>query len=750
MVHVLTITVDQIDVPLTLPVLRQGNRWFLRREHLRRFPLQPPRGWLRQPSQIALDRANGFALEVDHVEQAMHLTVPADWHRSMTPSLEVPVASEPPALPPPPSSTDVLHALTIRLNRVDEGWVLPVLRRDERWYMSRDNLHRLPLRPPQGWDSLPTLVPLDREFGFEADYDASEQRMELTAPVEWLGHRYTWIGGVPTEPVEPPTRGPSGLVLNYDLGLSQTLGSDAASGRSSRAAIATEWRWFNQGTGTLTHTQLNQFRRVGGGGRYGGTGHGGDDGGWHGDSVRLDTRWQESRPDRLLRWEVGDAITDPGTGMHALRFGGLKIGTDFDLQPYLVTSALPTWFGATALPSTVDLYIDGMRRYHGEAAPGTIALDNLPGVSGSGQATIVVTDALGRRRTVELPFYASTKLLRAGLTGWSFSMGHARLGYGLESNRYDERLLASGRIRHGVTPHLTVGAAFETSEGVRTLGFLGAWAPGNVGVLTPSLSISDATDPVTGAMIGGSRLGLGYEWANRWFSFNAEAARTTDGYRDVGSLYGARWPRSLARLGLGWSLGMNGSIGLNWLRQIDFTGAEGRYLSANWYRNIGAEWGISVALTRSRTDRNETIGWLSLTRSLGPRLNASVQHTTGAGRDNTTVAVSQMMTSEDRTSWRVQTTTGSDKPAVQADYVTELPLARTQAQLYARGNEMNGWLGAQGAMAWMAGHRLATRSIPDAFGLVSTDGVAGVTVRVENRRVGETNSDGLLIAPLHG
>lgn len=50
----------------------------------------------------------------------------------------------------------------------------------------------------------------------------------------------------------------------------------------------------------------------------------------------------------------------------------------------------------------------------------------------------------------------------------------------------------------------------------------------------------------------------------------------------------------------------------------------------------------------------------------------------------------------------------------------------------------------------MAGHRLAARTIPDAFGLISTDGVAGVTVRVENRRIGETNGDGLLIAPLYG
>lgn len=785
LIHELTVRVDPAQPGRLLPVLRRGERWFIRREHLQRLALRPPPGWASVPPLVALDRKQGFEAVYDAATQRLDLSVPAGWlgqggdlrpaerndlrvggiaspvdpavAAQSAGSVEaVPaLASSPPrpevaaaaAVTMPPRverapSEGLVHALTIRVNRADAGWVLPVLRRGGRWHMSRENLQQLPLRPPSGWEALPPMVALDHEHGFETEYDAAEQRLELTAPVSWLGHRYTWIGGGPAEPVEAPTTGPAGLVLNYDLAASQSLGGDGPAGRASRLALATEWRWFSTGTGTLTHTQLSQFRRVGD--------LGGGEGGWHGNSVRLDTRWQETRPGRLLRWELGDAVTDPGTGMHALRFGGLKIGTDFDLQPYLVTSALPTWFGSTALPSTVDLYVDGLRRYHGEAEPGTIALDAIPGISGSGQATIVVTDALGRRRTIEFPFYATSRLLREGLTGWSFSMGHARLGYGLESNRYDERLLATGRIRHGLTRQLTAGAAFEATEGVRTIGFLGAWAPGNAGVLTPSLSVSDATDPLTGSALGGSRLGLGYEWGNRRFSFNAEAARTTAGYRDVASLYGAHWPRSLTRLSLGWGLGMNGSMGLSWLRQIDAQGQDGRYLSANWYRSFGPDWGISLALTRSRTEFSETAGWLGITRTLGPRLTTTVQQTMGSGRDGTTVAVSQMMTADQRDAWRVQATTVGEKPAVMADYTTETPLARAQAQVQARGENLSAWLGAQGAVAWMSGHRLASRSIPDAFGLVSTDGVPGVTVRVENRRVGETNSDGLLLAPLYG
>lgn len=483
-----------------------------------------------------------------------------------------PVTPPSPALLPataPAGSGNAVHALTIRLNLADSGWVLPVIRQGERRFISRDNLRRLPLRPPEGWEAVPPLVALDRQSGFEVEYDASEQRLELTAPVSWLGHRKTHIGGPPREPVAAPRRGPSGLVVNYDIAASHGIGGDPGASRATRLAVATDWRWFNHRTGTVTHSQLNQYRRVSGDGGIPGAGA---DDGWHGDSVRLDTRWQDTRPDRLLRWQVGDGITDAGTGMHPMRFGGLKIGTDFDLQPYLATGALPTWFGAVALPSTVDLYIDGLRRYQGQAAPGTIALDTIPGISGGGQATIVVTDTLGRRRTIEFPFYATSKLLREGLTSWSLATGFARLGYGLESNRYDDRLIATGRIRHGVGRELTIGASAEASEGVRTLGFLGAWSPGSAGVLTPTFSISDASDRHSGRAIGGSQLGLGYEWGNRWLSFNAEATRTTRGYRDVASLHGARWPRSIARFSLGRSLGQNGSIGLSWVRQVETRG----------------------------------------------------------------------------------------------------------------------------------------------------------------------------------
>ena len=86
---------------------------------------------------------------------------------------------------------------------------------------------------------------------------------------------------------------------------------------------------------------------------------------------------------------------------------------------------MPAYFGSVALPSTVDLFIDGMRRYRGDVPPGPFALDAIPRINGSGEATLVVTDALGRSQTIAFPFYASARLLLPGLSRWSLAAGIA-------------------------------------------------------------------------------------------------------------------------------------------------------------------------------------------------------------------------------------------------------------------------------------------------------------------------------------
>src|SRR5690606_21038420 len=142
--------------------------------------------------------------------------------------------------------------------------------------------------------------------------------------------------------------------------------------------------------------------------------------------------------------------------------GGVQVGTDFSLQPYLITAPLPSFIGAVTLPSKVDLYINGLKRYSGEVPAGPFELNTgINSVNGAGQAQIVMTDTLGQITTLNFPIYNTPRLLRQGLSEWSMELGVVRRGYGIDSFSYDGEPVLNAIWRRGLTDHFTLEAHGE-------------------------------------------------------------------------------------------------------------------------------------------------------------------------------------------------------------------------------------------------------------------------------------------------
>ena len=78
------------------------------------------------------------------------------------------------------------------------------------------------------------------------------------------------------------------------------------------------------------------------------------------------------------------------------------------------------------LPSTVDLYIDGLKQSSQRVTPGDFLLDTLPSFTGSGQAEVVITDINGQRRTVQLDLYGAPGMLAEGFSSGSLDIGWMR------------------------------------------------------------------------------------------------------------------------------------------------------------------------------------------------------------------------------------------------------------------------------------------------------------------------------------
>ena len=256
-----------------------------------------------------------------------------------------------------------------------------------------------------------------------------------------------------------------------------------------------------------------------------------------------------------------------------MRLGGGQVSSDFGLRPDLVTYPLPVISSSTAVPSTVDVVVDGVRQFNEAVQPGPFVVRTLPVVTGAGDIAVTVQDALGRQTLVTLPFYASATLLKPGLASYSLEAGTVRENYALSNDRYVGSA-ASASLRYGLTDWLTLEDHAEATDTLVLLGGGAAMRLGSFGVFNAALSGSVARGVVpTGS--GGNSGGLvsaGFQRISRGLSFSLSGTYAIAGYRDIAAQYGSPVPRSTLNASLGYQLGRWGSVGVGYVNQVGKTG----------------------------------------------------------------------------------------------------------------------------------------------------------------------------------
>lgn len=297
------------------------------------------------------------------------------------------------------------------LNQQRTGQVVPVRVQGGHYLVQAEVLRarHVPLAPGAGdW------VAVDRIDGVAVRYDSVAQRLEVDMPAQWLPAQHLGSGaGQDPAPIAPGR----GVVLNYDLYASHVEGGSAS------LSLWNEQRWFGA-WGVLSNTGI--VRR---GGRlsWAGTGQG---------YLRYDTSWRWADRARVRTLIVGDLITGALPWGRAVRIGGVQIARSFEIRPDLVPFPVPSFAGEAAVPSSVDLFLNGQRTASEQVQPGPFVFNTLPYVNGAGEAALVTTDALGRQVQTTLPFYVSSTLLKPGTSDYSLAAGALRRGYGIESFGY--------------------------------------------------------------------------------------------------------------------------------------------------------------------------------------------------------------------------------------------------------------------------------------------------------------------------
>jgi outer membrane usher protein len=607
--------------------------------------------------------------------------------------------------------------LEVMLNGNDTHQIGHFTREGEHFHASSETLRKLGFRLPA--DAPPTIE-LGSIPGVVVHYDEPAQQLDITAPFDLLNVSAAVLNARPN-PIPQPQASP-GLLMNYDL---YTTHDDK--GNSSLSAY-TELRAFNQ-WGVLSNTALSRVNDVHGFGTQT-------------DSVRLDTTFSHSFVDSALTLRLGDIISGSLDWSRATRLGGVQLQRNFALQPDLVTFPVPAFYGQAALPSTVELYVNGLKQYSGHIPAGPYQLNTVPIVNGNGQAEVVVTDALGRQTSLAFPFYTANQLLRAGLSDYSLDAGFVRKDYGLSSWSYGNDPAFSGVYRYGVRDWLTLSGHAEGTAGLVNGGAGAVVQIGRAGIV--NVAYSDSSDHGT----TGSQAELGYNWRNERFNFSLDTLRTFGDFRDVASRYGALPPQRSDRALAGVTMGPYGSLGLSYVNLQYPDQPRSRFASAYYFKSLGTRASLDLSINQNLDDHADRSLFFGVSLALDHNVSGSLSVQHDHNGTLFTADASQPVSPDGGFGWRVRAQTGEGENGGQAEmgYRGQNGEVIAGVQSFAGGSY--GYADFSGALVFMDRQFFAARHIDDAFAVVSTNGVAGVPVKLENRPIGVTNSSGDLLITL--
>ena len=625
--------------------------------------------------------------------------------------------------------------LDVTLNGASAGLAHFDYREDQLW-ASIGVLQQLGFILPAG---ITDPVPLNSLANVKVDYNARLQTVSLIAPLSMLNLNTTVLNNRDSRRTQASSS--PGVLLNYNLYGLQTENS------STNLSAYTELRAFNS-HGVLSSTALTTGNRLSN--RSANNDNNNRD--WDSRTVRLDTSWSQSFPDKLMTVRAGDILTGALSWTRSTRLGGLQIGSNFDLQPYMTTIPLPSFFGSATLPSAVELYVNGLKQYSGDVPAGPFELDTAPSISGAGNAQLVLTDALGQSSTVNFSLYDTHRLLRPGLSDWSVELGAVRENYGIKSFDYGSDIAASGTWRYGVNNRFTAETHGEATKDLANAGIGGTWVLGGPGgVLFASLAGSESQGE-SGTQYSGS-----YLWNNNRFNIGINTLGTNGNYRDVATQYGSTPIRQSNRFSTGYSTQSLGNFGVSY-NEVDYAEEDtAQFASAYWSKSFGRHLSLSANYNHDLNNsayNSATIGAsFSLDRNIS--LNSSLQHTDD--RNDYVVDVSQSAPSAGGLGWRAQTRHSIDN-SIDNDNnsggLAELNYLGRYGQVQAGVSSYDGnhstFASGTGSLVMMGGGLFATRQINDGFAVVSTDGIADVPVLLQNNVIGTTNKRGLLlISPLN-
>jgi outer membrane usher protein len=467
--------------------------------------------------------------------------------------------------------------------------------------------------------------------------------------------------------------------------------------------------------------------------------------------IRLDTKLAREFPDRMALLNVGDSVSAVNTWSRQVTYAGISWASDFATQPTFVPIVLPNLQGQATQPSTVDLYVNGVRTSQQKVDPGPFTINNIPVISGQGDVQMVVTDVLGRQQIVTQSYISAQELLRTGVNAYTYEAGILRRDFGTTSFQYGS-VFAEGQQRHGFTNRLTGDGRVEVS-GKRQTGSLGAeYGITPFGILGGGVVLSHSNLGSGGlayvALLRRARR-LGY-------SGTMQVASST--FQQLGMAAGERAPKLQAQIQVTEALGTRTSVAVGYLRQEnrtfvnnvqaarpDFSG-----ISSSFSVRMGHHVYLTAAANLSNSFRNASSATLSLLVPIGKKTFSSATSTIERdGSQLTTVEYTRQAPVGPGYGYRLRSDIGdqSNQRRVDGDFTYQTSTGKYDMEASEIASQVAERFTETAGLAFLGGHVVPSQWLNSSFAVVEVPEMSGVEVFSNNQYVAKTGWRGLAVLP---
>ena len=389
--------------------------------------------------------------------------------------------------------------------------------------------------------------------GAMVSVDAKTMTVNLSIPQIYLKEDDGWVDVAPEEMWD---YGETGAVINYNLsGLHQVSRSDHSANSTLYGNFAGRfnlgaWRLYTSGSASFNRMDSDTYKE---------SNHEWD---------MWNTYLQRDIPALKGTLELGE-ISTSGDIFDTVPIRGIRLATNIQMLPNKDRSYAPIIEGIANTNAQVIIRQDGHIVYTINVAAGPFRLENLPSFGNYGDLEVVIKEADGTERILNVPYSSVPNMLREGQYRYDFNVG--RYYRKNSSSKIGDPNIFMGTLSYGLPGDITIYGGSLFSEGYYALAFGTGLSLGKYGALAADVVQSKNQEDESRNL----REGSGSAWRVRYektlndygttinlanYQYRTGRYMTMQEYIDYASDASTFW-FSHGRIRSRWQLSMSQSLG---------------------------------------------------------------------------------------------------------------------------------------------------------------------------------------------